>query len=186
LKKPQRLRSFDGLDGVAKQLMKTNPRLPEDKAAWLAAHWSRQGQDGRWTILGDAAHKIVNPVLTRADDVIATWGRISAPLLWVEGAGTEFGKWWGDRYTRAQFEQQQIAPQQDARYEEDAWQEIVGNFLEDKASVTVAEIAKSALTMTVDRVGTADQRRIAAILQRFGWRRGKRTEAVRPWVRHDA
>jgi len=25
--------------------------------------------------------------------------------LWVEGVGTEFGKWWGERYTREQFEQ---------------------------------------------------------------------------------
>ncbi|MBS1178666.1 MAG: Hydrolase [Proteobacteria bacterium] len=105
LKKPQRLRSFDSIDGVAKQLMKTNPRLPEDKAAWLATHWSRRGEDGRWTILGDAAHKIVNPVLTRADDVIATWGRISAPLLWVEGDGKDFEGWYHGRYTRVQFEQ---------------------------------------------------------------------------------
>jgi pimeloyl-ACP methyl ester carboxylesterase len=37
LKQPRRLRSFDSLDGVARQLMKTNPRLPADKAAWLAA-----------------------------------------------------------------------------------------------------------------------------------------------------
>ena len=105
LKKPQRLRSFDSLDGVARQLMKTNPRLPEDKAGWLATHWSRQGKDGRWTILGDAAHKIVNPVLTRAEDVIATWGGITAPLLWVEGDGKDFEGWYHGRYTRTQFEQ---------------------------------------------------------------------------------
>jgi pimeloyl-ACP methyl ester carboxylesterase len=105
LKKPQRLRSFDSIDGVAKQLMKTNPRLPEDKAAWLATHWSLCGEDGRWTILGDAAHKRVNPVLTRHDDVIATWSRISAPLLWVEGDGKDFEGWYHGRYTRAQFEQ---------------------------------------------------------------------------------
>jgi pimeloyl-ACP methyl ester carboxylesterase len=109
LKKPRRLRSFDSLDGVARQLMKTNPRLPADKAAWLAAHWSRQGDDGQWTILGDAAHRIVNPVLTRADDVIATWGGISAPLLWVEGDGKDFEGWYHGRYTRAQFEQRLAA-----------------------------------------------------------------------------
>jgi len=109
LKKPQRLRSFEDLEGVASQLRKTNPRLSEDKAAWLAAHWSRRGEDGRWTILGDAAHKIVNPVLTRADDVIATWSRINAPLLWVEGDGKDFESWYHGRYTRAQFEQRLAA-----------------------------------------------------------------------------
>jgi len=109
LKTSQPLRSFDSIEAVAKRLMKTNPRLPADKAAWLATHWSRQGDDGRWSILGDAAHKIVNPVLTRADDVIATWGRISAPLLWVEGDGKDFEGWYHGRYTRAQFEQRLAA-----------------------------------------------------------------------------
>jgi pimeloyl-ACP methyl ester carboxylesterase len=109
LKQPQRMRSYDSLDGVAQQLMKTNPRLAADKAAWLATHWSKRGDDGRWHILGDAAHKIVNPVLTRAEDVIATWSRISAPLLWVEGEGKDFEGWYGGRYTRAQFEQRLAA-----------------------------------------------------------------------------
>lgn len=109
LKQPQRLRTFDSVDEVARRLMKTNPRLAEDKAAWLAAHWSRRGDDGRWHILGDPAHKIVNPVLTRADDVIAIWSQITAPLLWVEGDGREFEGWYGGRYTREQFEQRLAA-----------------------------------------------------------------------------
>jgi pimeloyl-ACP methyl ester carboxylesterase len=105
LKQPQTLRSYASLDEVAARLCKTNPLLAADKAAWLAPHWSRQEGDGRWHILGDPAHKRVNPVLTRAEDTIATWQLITARLLWVEGAGTEFGKWWGERYTRAQFEE---------------------------------------------------------------------------------
>lgn len=109
LKQPKTLRDYDSLDAVAARLMKTNPLLPADKAAWLAAHWSRRGDDGRWQILGDPAHKRVNPVLTRAEDTIATWSRISAPLLWVEGDGREFDRWYGGRYTRAQFEERLAA-----------------------------------------------------------------------------
>jgi pimeloyl-ACP methyl ester carboxylesterase len=109
LKTPQRLRDFGSLDEVARQLMKTNPRLPTDKAAWLARHWSQRGDDGRWRILGDPAHKRINPVLTRAEDVIATWGRITAPLLWVEGDGKDFDGWYNGRYTRAQFEERLAA-----------------------------------------------------------------------------
>jgi len=109
LKKPQRMRSFDSLEGVARQLMKTNPRLPADKAAWLAAQWSQRRDDGQWHVLGDPAHKIVNPVMTRAEDVIATWGRISAPLLWVEGEGKDFDGWYDGRYTRPQFEERLAA-----------------------------------------------------------------------------
>ena len=105
LKQPQTLRDYDSLDAVAARLMKTNPLLAADKATWLAAHWARQRDDGRWHILGDPAHNRVNPVLTRAEDTIALWSQISAPLLWVEGDGREFDSWYGGRYTREQFEQ---------------------------------------------------------------------------------
>jgi pimeloyl-ACP methyl ester carboxylesterase len=105
LKQPQSIRSYASLDEVAARLSKTNPLLPPDKAAWLASHWARRGDDGRWHVLGDPAHKRVNPVLSRAEDTIATWKLITAALLWVEGEGTEFGKWWGERYTRAQFDE---------------------------------------------------------------------------------
>ena len=105
LQQPQSLRDYASLDEVAARLVKTNPLLAPDKAAWLASHWARNEDDGRWHILGDTAHKRLNPVLSRAEDTIATWKLITAPLLWVEGAGTQFGKWWGERYTHAQFEE---------------------------------------------------------------------------------
>ena len=112
LKVPQALRSYDSLAGVAERLMKNNPLLPADKAAWLAPHWARQrngpGEDpearGQWHILGDPAHKRANPVLYRAEEHIAMWQQITAPVLWVEGDRTDMAKWWGDRYPRAEFE----------------------------------------------------------------------------------
>lgn len=109
LKQPQALRDYASVDEVAARLIKTNPRLAADKAAWLAAQWSRRGSDGRWHVLGDAAHKRVNPVLTRAEDIIAMWSRIRAPLLWVEGDAREFERAYGERYTREQFEQRLAA-----------------------------------------------------------------------------
>jgi len=104
LKEPASLRSYDTLDDVAARLRKNNPRLSADKAAWLAPHWSEQRADGRWHILGDAAHKLVNPVLYRVEEVLAGWRRIAAPVLWVEGANTDVTKFWGNRYPRADFE----------------------------------------------------------------------------------
>ena len=114
LKTPQTLRSYDSLEGVVERLQKNNPLLPADKAAWLAPHWARQrsggseGGDpqasGPWHILGDPAHKRANPVLYRAEEHIALWQRITAPVLWAEGDRTDMAKWWGDRYPRAEFE----------------------------------------------------------------------------------
>jgi pimeloyl-ACP methyl ester carboxylesterase len=78
LAQPQSLHDYASLDEVAARLMKTNPRLAAAKAAWLAGQWSAQRDDGRWHILGDAAHKRINPVTTRAEDTIALWSRIRA------------------------------------------------------------------------------------------------------------
>ena len=104
LKEPARLKPYDSLADVAARLRKTNPLLPEDKAAWLAPHWSRQDESGQWQILGDPAHKRVNPQLYRVDEVLACWRQIAAPLLWVQGDRTEMEKWWGHRYPRSEFE----------------------------------------------------------------------------------
>jgi pimeloyl-ACP methyl ester carboxylesterase len=104
LKSPMALRSYDSLDAVATRLMENNVRLGADKAAWLAPHWAQRGDDGRWHILGDPAHKRANPVLYRAEEVLETWKLIEAPVLWVDGDQTDIEKWWGHRYPRHEFD----------------------------------------------------------------------------------
>ena len=47
------LKPYADVAGVAQRLMKTNQRLPQDKADWLAQHWAQAGADGQWRILGD-------------------------------------------------------------------------------------------------------------------------------------
>lgn len=112
LKTPQSLRTYGSVDEVAARLLKNNPLLTPDKAAWLAPHWSRLADDGRWHILGDPAHKRVNPVLYHVEEVLATWRLITAPVLWMEGDLTDMAKWWGTRYPRSEFEARlQAVPQ---------------------------------------------------------------------------
>ena len=91
-------------DEVAARLVANNPRLSADKAAWLAPHWAeRDATSGRWRILGDPVHKRPHPLLYRVDEILEIWKSITAPLLWIEGADTDIAKWWGDRYTKAEF-----------------------------------------------------------------------------------
>jgi pimeloyl-ACP methyl ester carboxylesterase len=104
LRQPQVLSPYADASAVAARLMKNNPRLSADKAAWLARQWGEPRADGRWHLRADAAHRRVNPVLYRVDEVLATWRAIAAPLLWVEGADTDMSKWWGQRYSRAEFD----------------------------------------------------------------------------------
>ncbi|MCZ8294428.1 MAG: alpha/beta hydrolase [Hylemonella sp.] len=97
------LKSYDDAAGVARRLMKTNPRLGEDKAQWLAQHWARPNAQGRWEILGDAAHKIVNAQLYRVDEVLAAFAAITAPVLSVEASHNQMEQWWEGKYTLAEF-----------------------------------------------------------------------------------
>jgi len=104
LKTPLRLSHYDDAQGVADRLRRTNPRLTPDKASWLATRWAQADAHGHWHLRADAAHKRVNPALYRADETVAIWRCITAPLLWIEGAHTDMAKWWGHRYPRAEFE----------------------------------------------------------------------------------
>ncbi|MEJ8834969.1 alpha/beta fold hydrolase [Ramlibacter sp. AN1133] len=99
------LTSYDSLEGVAGRLMKNNRRLSRDKAEWLAGHWARQDADGRWHVMGDPAHKIVNANLYRVDEVLASYRRITAPVLSVEASDDSLGHWWKGRYTLAEYHQ---------------------------------------------------------------------------------
>ena len=105
LKTPQRLRDYASAEEVATRLMQNNPLLTADKAAWLAPHWACEAADGRWHIRGDPAHKRVNPILYRVEEHLEAWKRITAPVLWAEGDLTDVSKWWGDRYSKAEFHQ---------------------------------------------------------------------------------
>lgn len=88
--------------------------------------------------------------------------------------------WWPDK----DFESSVIAPQQEARYEGDAWEETIANFLKTQTKVTVGGVARDALRITDDRIGTHDQRRITAILEHLGWERQKKdSHGIRFWGR---
>jgi pimeloyl-ACP methyl ester carboxylesterase len=91
LRTPARMRDYASHEAVAQRLTQTNPRLPADKALWLAGHWSARNDAGRYALLGDAAHKLVNPYLYRVDEIVATWRRIEAPVLLV--AASDRGDW---------------------------------------------------------------------------------------------
>jgi predicted P-loop ATPase len=85
--------------------------------------------------------------------------------------------WWPDKDLQAEH----IEPEQAARYEGDAWQEPITDYLAQRSRTTVAEVAH-AIGITTGRIGTADQRRIAAVLTTIGWE-SKRDKHSRWWQR---
>ena len=97
LKNPASLRSYPSREAVAARLQKTNPRLSDERAAFLSAHWSAPNESGEWAILGDPVHKQPGPFLYHTEDVLACWKRITAPVLWVEAADTNMWEWMGPK-----------------------------------------------------------------------------------------
>ena len=116
LKKLQRgemdLKDYDSASGVARRLMRTNPRLGADKANWLAQHWAQQNAQGKWAILGHAAHKVSSAQLYRLDETLEIYRRISMPVLAVEAADDSLSLWWKGEFTLAQHHQRlKMVPQ---------------------------------------------------------------------------
>ena len=99
------LKTYDSQEGVARRLLKTNPRLGEDKARWLAGHWARPNAQGQWEILGDPAHKITSAQLYRLDEALALYDSITAPVLAVEASDDSLAQWWKGKYSLAEYHQ---------------------------------------------------------------------------------
>ncbi len=105
LKDTRRLRPYAGTDEVAARLMKNNPRLRADRAAWLATYWSAPTDDGQYRLLADPAHKHINPYLYRVAETDACWAQIQAPVLWVD---SQFPNDW-HAFTKAPQYQERLA-----------------------------------------------------------------------------
>lgn len=89
-------------------------------------------------------------------------------------------QWWPDR----EFEAEHIAPQQEARYEADPWQEAIETYLRrvQPDRITAIEILREAICIELPRIGTPEQRRVKTIMQALGWGQ-KKTETSRFYVR---
>ena len=86
--------------------------------------------------------------------------------------------WWPER----DFEAQHIAPEQAARYDNDCWEDKISEYIAQRDRVTVWQVAHEALFIETPRIGTADQRRIASVLEFLNWERlGKDWKGARWW-----
>jgi pimeloyl-ACP methyl ester carboxylesterase len=110
IKAPAVLKDYPSLSAVADRLKKNNPRLRDDHAHWLAAHWAREIA-GKWVLNADPAHKRSQPLLYRWPEVETFFKRISAPVLFVEGDQTMYFFLFNGRYTHEEFmERSKVVP----------------------------------------------------------------------------
>ncbi|MBL8481342.1 MAG: alpha/beta hydrolase [Rhodocyclaceae bacterium] len=76
--------------GLAARLRQENPRLPADRAQYLAQHLGRVNDAGRVEFAADPWHRVVNPMLYRLEEAKACWHATSAPNLWIAGRESRY------------------------------------------------------------------------------------------------
>jgi pimeloyl-ACP methyl ester carboxylesterase len=89
LRERPQLRPYENFAALAQRLRKNNPRLTPERSEFLARHWGREQAGGGVVLRGDPAHKIVNPLLYRYEEVRACWQQVAAPVLWVDAAESD-------------------------------------------------------------------------------------------------
>jgi len=85
-------------------------------------------------------------------------------------------KWWPD----AEFEREHIQPEQEGRFVADEWESMIAAAVAGRERVTVGEVGE-ALHIGRDKLGTTEQRRIAAALTRLQWEMRRGTGGARWW-----
>ena len=75
---------------LALRIQRQNPRMPADRAFFVATQWAEESADGLVTIKADPAHKLPNPVLYRRGEAEACWRNTEALALLVVGAESQF------------------------------------------------------------------------------------------------
>jgi pimeloyl-ACP methyl ester carboxylesterase len=108
----QSFRHYADHADLAERIRRDNPRVTPERALFLAQHWGRKDESGEGVVLSaDPAHKRVNPIPYRLEEMKACWARITARVLWVEGRHSKIIERLGlegvqvrhDCFTQAQF-----------------------------------------------------------------------------------
>jgi pimeloyl-ACP methyl ester carboxylesterase len=90
LKTPPQFSDYRSAAEFAQRFQRNNPRVPPDRAAFVATRWTKPLPGGGVAISADPFHRLVNPVLYRREEAEACWARIEAPTLLVIGQHSPF------------------------------------------------------------------------------------------------
>ncbi len=82
--------TYTDFDGLARRIQKRSPRMGWDKALFVASLWAAKEDDDTVVLRADPAHRLPNAVQYRRAEAKACWERITAPVLIVKGAESDF------------------------------------------------------------------------------------------------
>jgi len=85
-------RTYNSLSELSTKIRAASPRLPDDRALFVASQWAREEPDGSVRIKADPAHRLPNPVQYRRAEAIACWSRVNAPVLVLAGDESQYAE----------------------------------------------------------------------------------------------
>jgi pimeloyl-ACP methyl ester carboxylesterase len=86
----QEYSTYPGFAQLAERIRKGSPRMSEDQAEFVARLWAVKEDDGTVSLRTDPAHRLPNAVQYRRAEARACWEQITAPVLVVKGAESDF------------------------------------------------------------------------------------------------
>ena len=89
LRTPAEFADYAAAAELAARIMKRNPRLSPERAAYIAGCWSAPQPGGGVRLAADPAHRRTNPYLYRREEMEACWRRIEARVLVAVGQESE-------------------------------------------------------------------------------------------------
>ena len=75
---------------LGERIRKHSPRMAKDRAEFVARLWAAEEDDGTVVLRADPAHRLPNAVQYRRAEAQACWEKITAPVLVVKGADSDF------------------------------------------------------------------------------------------------
>ncbi|MBV8740682.1 MAG: alpha/beta hydrolase, partial [Sinobacteraceae bacterium] len=101
--------NYRSVEQLAQLLMRRNPRLPAERAGFLARAWTCPDEhSGGVRLVFDPRHRWVNPVLYRREEAEACWLRMRCPMLLLTGSLSAHRerreRYFGDELLRTAFD----------------------------------------------------------------------------------
>lgn len=81
---------YADIDELVERILQRSPRMPRQRARFVAEQWSAPDAAGRWHLKADMAHRWPNAILYRRAEARACWQQVTAPTLLVSGTATDF------------------------------------------------------------------------------------------------
>lgn len=90
LRDPPRNRSYSSFEALAERILRRQPGLSAERAAYVSRCWGREDAEGRIWLRADPRHEYHSPLLFHIEDAVTVWREVTAPTLFLDAGKSSF------------------------------------------------------------------------------------------------